>query len=572
LNPEVFVELGRILFITLIVTGIVKILKQPVIIGYILSGILAGPVLLNVIKSVEVIDAFSQIGVALLLFFVGLNLNPKVIKDVGKISLITGLGQVIFTTGIGFIIVRLLGFETITALYVSIALAFSSTIIIMKLLSDKKDLDTLYGRISVGFLIIQDFVAIIILLAISSLNNGSNLTSLAIETIVKGVGAMIVLFALTLYVLPPLTKVIARSQEFLLLFSMSWCFLVASVFYYLNFSIEAGALLAGITLSISPYHFEISSKMKPLRDFFLILFFIMLGSQMVFSNIYENILTIVLLSFFVLIGNPIIVMALMGMMGYSKRCGFQAGLTVAQISEFSLIVIAMGVSVGHISREILSIVTAIGLITFAGSTYLIIYSNKIYPAVSKYIAIFERKGNKIDEQKYATRENYDIILFGYNRIGFDILASLKKIKKKFLVIDYDPEVINKLSRDGYECRYGDANDSEMLDELNFSKTKMAISTIPLIETNLLIINKVKQENKKTIIAVVSHQIDEAVTLYDEGATYVIMPHFLGGKHFSTMIEDNKMSMSKFLKEKIKHVEHIKMRKNVGHEHPKHEHR
>jgi len=312
--------------------------------------------------------------------------------------------------------------------------------------------------------------------------------------------------------------------------------------------------------------------MKPLRDFFLILFFILLGSQMALANIYQNIIPIIIFSLFILIGNPLIVMALMGVLGYTKRNSFLAGLTVAQISEFSLILVAMGVTVGHLTNEILSLVTVIGLVTIAGSTYMIIYSNKIYAALSRYLSFFERKGRKIDEHKYHTEGSYDIILFGYNRIGFDILESLKKIKKKFLIVDYDPDVIINLSKDGFHCKYGDANDSELLNELNFSKVKMVISTIPVIDTNLLLINKIKDENKKTIITVVSHQIDDAMKLYDEGATYVIMPHFLGGKHISTMIEKNKLNINLFIKEKVIHLEHLKTRKEAGHEHPTHEHR
>jgi Kef-type K+ transport system membrane component KefB/Trk K+ transport system NAD-binding subunit len=565
MDPQVFIEISKILLVTILITGIIRLLKQPVIIGYILSGIAVGPVLFNIVKSVETLEAFSQIGVAFLLFMVGLSLNPRVIKDIGKISLITGLGQVIFTTSIGFIILRLLGFTTIVSAYIAIALAFSSTIIIMKLLSDKKDIETLYGRISVGFLIVQDFVAIIILLIISSLNNGNNLTSIIIESILKAIGGILVLFTFAIYVLPYILKPIAKSQEFLLLFSVGWCFAGAMMFHYLNLSIEAGALLAGICLSLSPYNYEISSKMKPLRDFFLILFFIILGSQMTFTNIFQNINIIIGLSLFVLIGNPIIVMIMMGLLKYSKRNGFMAGLTVAQISEFSLIVITMGVAAGHITNDILSLVTAIGLITFAGSSYMIMYSNKLYPNLSKFISIFERKGKKVDEHKYHEDKKYDIILMGYNRVGFDIMESLKKIKKKFLVIDYDPSVINRLYNQGYECRYGDANDSELLNDLNFRKSKMVISTIPLIDTNILVIKKVREQNKKVVVAVVAHQIDDAIRLYEEGATYVLMPHLLGGKHFSIMIEKNKFNASKFLKEKIIQLEHLKKRKNLGHE-------
>ena len=569
MNPDAFIELSKILAVTLVVSGFIRLLRQPAIIGYIVSGIIVGPFALNVINSTDTLAAFSQIGVALLLFFVGLNLNPKVIKDVGKIALITGIGQVLFTAGIGFVIAVAWGFPTLTSVYISVALAFSSTIIIMKLLSDKRDLETLYGKIAVGFLIVQDFIAIFILLLISSLNDGGNLATLAVSTVLKGALGVVILFLLTLHVLPRVVKLIARSQEHLLLFSISWCFIVATVFYYLNFSIEAGALLAGITLSMSPYHFEISSRMKPLRDFFLILFFIVLGSQMTFGNILGNMSMIIGFSLFVLIGNPIIVMVLMGLLGYTKRNGFLAGLTVAQISEFSLIVLSMGMTVGHVSQEIVSLVTVVGLITFTGSTYMIMYANKIYAVLSPYLSIFERKGKKKDEHRYHKSKAHEIVLFGYNRIGFDILESLNKIKRKFLIIDYNPETIIALSKEGYDCMYGDANDSEFLNEINLAKVKMVISTIPLIDTNLLIINKIKQLNKKAIIAVVSHQIDEAERLYEEGATYVIMPHFLGGKHFSTMIEKNKLSMSNFLEEKIAHIEHLKYRKMAGHSHPTH---
>ncbi|HLC37008.1 MAG TPA: cation:proton antiporter [archaeon] len=570
MNPEVFIELSKILVITVLAAGITRLLKQPIIISYILSGIIVGPFILNVVSSIETLTAFSQIGIAFLLFMVGLNLNPRVIKEVGKISLITGIGQVIFTSLIGYAIALMLGFTEIVSFYVSIALAFSSTIIIMKVLSDKRDLDTLYGRISIGFLIVQDFIAIAILLIISSFKNGVSFEILAFQTILNAFIALILLFLATIYFLPSLTKFIAKSQEFLMLFSISWCFAIASIFYFLNFSIEAGALIAGISLSLSPYQYEISSKMKPLRDFFLILFFIILGSQMIFSNIFESLTAIIVFSLFVLIGNPIIVMILMGRLGYTKRNSFLSGLTVAQISEFSLIVIALGVTLGHLSKEILSIVTAVGLITFAVSTYMIMYSEKIYLKLSNYLTIFERKGKKADEKKQFKEEKYDIILFGYNRIGFDILESLKKIKKKFLVVDYDPEVISKLSKQGIKCRFGDADNFELLNDLNLSQAKMIISTIPLPETNNLLLKKAREENKKAIIAVVSHKIEDAVKYYEQGATYVIMPHFLGGKHFSSMIEKNKTDRKKFLEEKKTHLKNLKERKQEGQEHPMHE--
>ena len=566
---SIFIELTLLFILTIVISGLARLLKQPLIVGYIITGILAGPYFLNLIKSTDAIATFAEIGIVFLLFIVGLNLNPKLVKDLGKVSLITGIGQVLFTVILGFFISKLLGFSTITSIYLATALAFSSTIIIMKLLSDRNDLESLYGRITTGFLIVQDLLAILVLLFVSSLNgNGEGIAEIISLAVIKVIAAITILYLIGNYLLPRITKIIAKSQEFLLIFSVSWCFAIAGAFQYFNFSIEAGALLAGIALSLTPYQHEISSKMRPLRDFFLIMFFILHGSQLLFGNISQVVVPAAALSLLVLLGNPLIVMILMGILGYTKRNGFMAGLTSAQISEFSIILIALAVELNHVAQEFLSLIILVGLITMTGSTYLIVYADRIYPALAKYLKIFEKKGKKVDEHKYHTEKYFEVILFGYNRIGFSILDSLEKLRKKVLIIDYDPEVILQLAKDGHECKYGDADDVEMLNELDLSQTKMIISTIPHLETNILILNRVKRARKKITVILVSHQLDESMKLYDAGATYVIMPHFLGGKHISTMIEDYKFNMDKFIKEKVQHLAHIKRRKELGHEHPK----
>lgn len=565
-----FIVLSLILIIAVAVSGFMRLLKQPLIIGYIITGVIVSRYLINITDSSVSISTFAEIGVALLLFLVGLNLNPKMIKEVGKVSIITGVGQVVFTSVIGFGIAVYFGFSVITSAYIAVALTFSSTIIIMKILSDKNDLETLYGRIAIGFLIVQDLIAIFILMAISSVSSGADFTNIALQTVLKGAGLVIFVFLVGVYILPQLTKAVARSQEFLLLFSIAWSLAVASLFLYFKFSIEIGALLAGITLSLSPYRYEISSKMRPLRDFFIVMFFVLIGTQMVFSDISQYIYPIIAFSAFVLIGNPLIVMVLMGLLGYTKKNSFLAGLTVAQISEFSLILIALGVKLGHLPLEILSLVTAVGIITIAGTTYFITYGSRIYPYLSRYLSIFEKNGKKIDEHAYHQDKAYEILLFGHNRIGYDLLESFKKLKKKFLVVDYNPEIVINLAKEGIDCKYGDASDSELLDGLNLNKAKAIISTIPDVDTNLLLINKIKESKGNAIIVVMAHRIDDALKLYEEGATYVIMPHFLGGKQASFLLEKHGFEINKFLKEKFVHIESLKRRKELGQEHPTHD--
>src|SRR3989338_11646575 len=560
---DTFVEISLILAIAALISVLMKILRQPLIIGYIFTGLLVGPSVLNVVSSHQNFKIFSEFGVALLLFIVGLHLSAKIIKEVGKVSLITGIGQVVFTALVGVFISLFLKYSIVESVFIAIALTFSSTIIIMKLLSDKGDLDKLYGKISIGFLLVQDLIAVFILIIVSSFSEPNQALSSILFLLIKGSLIVLLLVLISLYVLPKLEFFFAKSQELLFMFSVGWGLGLASLFYLIGLSLEIGALIAGITLSLSPYNNEVSSKMKPLRDFFIVLFFIVLGSQLIFDNFSKFLAPTIIFSLFILIGNPLIVMILMGMLGYTKKTGLQAGFTVAQISEFSLILIALGVSVGHLTTEILSLVTVIGLVTIIGSTYLINYSDKIYVPLEKYLSIFERKNVKKDKKKKA----FDIILFGYNRIGFDFVNSFKRLKKKFLIVDYNPEVISNLLKEKIECEYGDVDDIEFLGQLNLKDIKMGVSTIPDFETNLLLIGTIRKVNKKAVIMCVSHHIDEAYKLYAKGASYVIMPHFLGGKYASMLIDRHGFSVDKFNEEKNKHLTHLKKRKELGHSHP-----
>jgi len=559
-----FIQFGFIILVVLGVSVVIRLLKQPLIIGYILSGILAGPFLFNLIQESETITVFSEMGVAFLLFIVGLHLSPRVIKEVGKISLVTGIGQILFTSLIGYFIGIMLGFSIITSIYIAIALTFSSTIIIMKLLSDKDALEKLYGKISIGFLLVQDLVAILILIVVSSLANGAGASNLLFSTIIRGVVLMAALIPISYYALPRLSDFFAKSQEFLFIFAISWGFGLSLLFLYAGFSIEVGALIAGIMLSMSPYSFEISSKLKPLRDFFIISFFIVLGSQMAFGDITHLIVPAIIFSAFILIGNPLIVIILMGLLGYSKKTGFMAGLTVAQISEFSLILIALGVKTGALTQEILSFVTIIGLLTIAGSTYMIIYSDAIFNKLSRFLTIFERKKVK---EKDIPKENYDYILLGYNRIGFSIIKAFSKITKNFLVVDYNPRIVKELRKKGIRAVYGDVDDSEFLGDLGICESSVIVSTIPEKETNQLILDVLKRNKAKPIVLLTGRQIEDALDLYDSGADYVILPHFLGGEYTARLIENAKNNDKIYQRERLKELKILKERLRKGHKHP-----
>ena len=503
-------------------------------------------------------------GVSFLLFIVGLSLNPRIVRDVGRVSFLTGIGQVIFTSVIGYIIAIFLGFDRVTSGYLAIALTFSSTIIIMKLLSDKGELESLYGRIATGFLIVQDIVAMLLLIAVTSVGGGESLSGILQTTLLQLIGLLVLLVAFGIYVLPRLLKTVAASQELLLLFSIAWCLAVAAFFQEFGLSMEMGALAAGVVLSLSPYRYEVAAKLRPLRDFFVVLFFVLLGSQMVFTNFSAQILPILLLSAFILLGNPLIVLIIMGLLGYSKRNSFRAGLTVAQISEFSFILIAVGIRVGHVSADILSLVTFVGILTIAVSTYFILYADTLYKLLERPLSLFERRGPKVDRHRQSPHNDHDILLLGYERVGLNVVEALRRTAKTFLVIDFNPVTIASLKEQQIPCLYGDLGDSEFLNEINFASAKMVVSTIRDFTTSVLTVRRVRSLNKKAIVVVLAQQVDEALYLYEIGASYVITPQFLSGYHTSLLIQEYGCDMQKFILEKARHIEHLKQLAHKGH--------
>lgn len=563
----IFIQLAVILLVAFVVSYIARAFNQPLIIGYIIAGMIISPFILNLGASQEVINIFSEIGIAFLLFIVGLHLNPRVIREIGFSSLVIAIIQMAVTFGIGYVVASaVLGFGSIASIYIGIALAFSSTIIIMKLLSDKRQLDSLYGKISIGILITQDLAAILALIIIPSLSNNSVIGHLALKSILSGGSLVVFLFLTGFFVLPKAAKHIAKSQELLFLFSICWCFVVAAAFSYLGFSIEIGALIAGVALSISPYSSEISAKIRPLRDFFLIIFFIILGLNIPLGGISAVIANALILSVIVLIFKPLILMALTGLFGYTKRTTFFVGTTLAQISEFSLIVVSLG-AVYHssaITPEVVSTIILTLVLTILFSTYLIMYSNSAYKKMAWFSRIFERKKARRDAKKGKDAE---VVLFGYNRIGFSILEAVKKIKKKYIIVDFNPDTISILDKSRVPCLYGDVYDSEFLEDLPLAKLKIAASTIPDYETNEILIAAIRAVNPTAVIIVRAHDIDDALELYKKGADYVLTPHFLGGDYVANMVEKLKSNKPGYTEERKHHIKTLEERKKLTQKHP-----
>jgi Kef-type K+ transport system membrane component KefB len=534
----IFTEIALALVIAAFFGFLAHILKQPAIIGFIAAGVVAGFFGFQHLSQPELIDSFSSVGIALLLFIVGLEMRFSELKHVGISSLITGLGQIIFTLAAGFGILHyFLNVPFIPAIYIAIALTFSSTIIVIKLLSEKGDLQSLYGRIVVGFLLVQDFVAILILVFLSGMQAGGDpLASFGLVAL-KGLG-MILLTILLSKVFPKVLHLIGTSQEMLFLFSIAWSLGVAAIAASpaVGLSIEIGGFLAGLSLASSSEHFQISSKLKPIRDFFIIIFFIGLGLKMMEGVGSIDIAKALILSLFVLIGNPLIVFLIMNLLGHRARTSFMSSLAVAQISEFSLIVMAMGYRLGHIGQPEVALVTLIGIFTIFCSSYLIIYSEKLYSFLKPLVSLFSIRSSKKGEAETEKPMKNHIILIGAHRLGRNILNSLTEGKRKFLVIDFDPKVVSRLTEIGIPVIYGDASDEEIREIAGFSGARAIIAAVPNFNDNALILEEAKKANPD--VKVINTASDEwhAARLYESGSDYVIVPHYLGGEHLGAILK------------------------------------
>ncbi len=545
---HLFVEFSIILILAGLVSFLVSLLKQPSIIAYIITGLVVGPLGYYQLQQTEVFSALSQIGITLLLFMVGMQLDISQLKKLGRTALLVGFGQIVFTTIIGFIILRALGLPLLSCWYIAPALTFSSTIIVVKLLGEKRDLQSLYGKLVVGIFLTQDIVAILILISLSTFSQGSGgiysglpLWQSIIMALVRALILILVIWWLAVKALPRIVKAIGHNDELMLVFSLAWALGVATFVSLplVGFSLEIGGFLAGLALARSGMHYEIGGKIKPIRDFFIMIFFIVLGTGLTVNNFSALARPAIILSAFILVGNPLIVMLLLGFFGYKPRTGFFAGVTVAQVSEFGLILVASGLALGHLKQSDVSLVTLIAIITIAISSYMIKYAAGIYDLLKPLLGWLDLKKGEAEKGWESIVLKNHIILAGANRLGHHLIAVLQKQKTPFVVVDFDPLVAEKYKEQGLMTVCGDINDEFVQEAVCLSKAKMVISTIPDFNDNLALLHSIHrsvvQTKARPKLIFTAQDERETALFYERGIDYVISPHFMGGVHLAKIL-------------------------------------
>lgn len=484
-----FGQIALILLVAAAAGYLAHLARQPVLVAYIFVGILLGPAVFGFVAADAVIEGLAKVGIAILLFLVGLKLEISLIKSTGVVALLTGVGQVVFTSVIGFFIVVALGFDLIPAIYISVALTFSSTIIIVKLLSDKRELDQLHGRIAIGFLIVQDILVVVAMIVIVTIGQPEGSAESRSPWLIL-LGSAVFLASVALlarFVIPRVMGWLARSTEVMLLFGVGWAMSLAGISEALGLSMEIGAFVAGVALASSPYRESLGSRTVSLRDIMILFFFIQLGASLTFDDAVSQLLPALILSVFVLIGNPLIVMVIMGFLGYRSRVSFKAGLAVAQISEFSLILIALGFSLGQVENSVLTLVTLVGVITITVSTYFILYSDQIYDRFSGFLTWFEFRTTDVSTSEDDIAHPYDAIVIGAGRLGSRVISGLREKNANLLVVDTDPLALTRVRSKRVTTLYGDISDADFASSLPLNEADAIICTVQERSTNLVLL-------------------------------------------------------------------------------------
>ncbi len=516
-------DLGWIICGGLIVVLLADRIRMPSIVAYIAAGLILGPAF-GIVEVTHDVELIAEFGIALLLFVVGLELSLDKIKDVGKVAVLAGLGQVVFTAAGGFALSSLLGFEPIEAIFLAVALTFSSTVVVVKLLDQKGDLDSLYGRIAVGIFLVQDMVVIAALTLLAGMAGSEedpefSAMALDIGIAFAGTGALLVVALVAArWILPRPFQWAARRPDTLFLWSLCWCFLFVYASVALDLSLVIGAFLAGLSLAQLPYNHDLRRRVHPLMNFFIAIFFVTLGLQMQLDAALEYMGAVVALSLFVLIGNPLIFMFIIARSGYDEETSFSTSVTVAQISEFSFIFATMGLAAGLIGADILSIVALVGLVTIGVSSYMILYSDHLYRWMKKtgILGLFGAADREKPEVAAGLSDH--VIVVGMNGLGRALVRRLCENGESVLALDTD---MSKL--DDLPCRtmLGNVEYKSVLDAAGLSRAKLLVSALHIEDTNRLLAYQGKQESIPTAI----HAFDDSVvdSLKELGVDFLIEP-------------------------------------------------
>jgi Kef-type K+ transport system membrane component KefB/Trk K+ transport system NAD-binding subunit len=544
-HADIILEIAIAIVAASVLALVARAARQPLILAYLAAGILVGPTEGLGYLKIEDIEPISEMGLILLLFMVGLEIDLKKLVGSGKPLIAAGIGQFVICVALGLAAAPWLGFSftggSLAPIYVAVAAALSSTMIVVKLLYDKFELDTIPGRITLGILVFQDVWAIVFLALQPNLRDPA--AGILLLSAVKGIALVALALLVSRYILPSLFRWIARSPELMLIVALGWCFAVAAGASLLGLSREMGALIAGVSLSAFPYGLDVVAKIISLRDFFITLFFISLGAKIPGPTM-ELVLSAIALSVFLVLSRFLSITPILHALKQGNRVSFIPALNLSQISEFSLVICALGLSLGHIDQRAMSVIVYTLVITSVGSTYAIQYNHEIYlrlrPLMSK-VGIRDLSDDEFSHP--AHHEAKPIFFLGFSRYASSLLHELidrhPEEAMRIGVVDFNPQVKSELDRRGIYNIYGDIAHRDTLDHANVQSAQVLVCTIPdsILKgtTNERMLTQLKALAPHAHIIVTADFFYTAKRLYQLGAGFVFVPRLMSIKELATVV-------------------------------------
>ena len=524
MHEKLLQDIGLCIIAATVLAYVARLARQPLLLAYIAAGVIIGPVGFKWISDRASMEVLAQLGLAFLLFIVGLELEIHKLVESGKVASITTIVQVAGCGLLGWLAARALGYGGLPAVYIGAATAFSSTMIVVKLLSDMGELNTIAGRTTLGILLVQDALAVIVLAIQPNLTGDGGSAWIAMSlSVAKGLLLTTGTLVASRFVLPFLLRFAAHSPEILLVSAISWCFVICYAAIAAGFSAAMGALLAGVCISTLPYSLEVVAKLRSLRDFFVTLFFVSLGMLIVVPTA-KVIVAAVALSALVVASRFVTVLPMLRAMKLGTRIGVLSSLHLGQISEFGLVIVLLGVGLRHVDADIVSLIVLVLVLSSTVSTYLIQASHKI-------AGLMVRGSESILADRHTegltAKVPAEIVLIGCFRMGSSLANDFVREGTDFAVIDFNPVTVAELRRRGVKATFGDVSHIDTLEQAGLQQAKIVIS--PIADdflrgtTNLKLLQSVRKINPQALVIVRAESIREALGLYEAGADYVLVP-------------------------------------------------
>jgi len=576
------IVIGLMIIVAAAAALLMRLLKQPLLLGYVAAGILLGPAAFGLITDAEPIALLSELGLILLMFVIGLELDLSRVKEVGMVSVVIGTLQVVIVTFLTAFLTLLFGFSFLQGVYIGLLIAFSSTLIVVKMLADKKELDSLHGELTLGVLVIQDVLAVLGLTLLGTFKEEGAAAVSAFPTLVDvlakfgvalpaegGFSFLIllgnaVLFSLIVYVvfkhlLPLISRDTASSSELLFLTALASAFIVSALAGFFQFSFAIGAFAAGIALSSTENSHEIVGRVKPLKDFFLILFFVTLGVQITPASLLDEFWLIIFLFFGGLIIKPVVTFFIMKFFRYNNRTSFMTSLHLAQIGEFGMVLIASGVAVGALTGGILTAAVLTTIITMTLATYAIKYSDPLYERVKQYLAPLDDYFGTRPEETRNVPKRYQpqTVIFGVTPVTKHIIGKLVQQQQKILIVDHNPVKTAVYRKRGIPTMCSDAFNMDLYETVDFSKAEVIVSMLPVTDDrimgpngNIFLLKNVRKVNHEAVIIMSAPTEQWGRRLSLMGATIVLTPNILSRRVLSSLLtkrtkEELKASAQKY---------------------------